>query len=92
MNEYSQWLSANHPDAGIQFAFPIGPTAFHIESFQTPAGRFTGTHCVVSLPDGDQHFYFSDQHPGPPIRIEGPGVSRQQVERSDIRQQSGETA
>ena len=65
-------------------AFPIGPTTFIEEEFETPAGQFHGTHCIVNAPKGDQHFYFSDEHPGPPIRIEGPGVARQQVERSDM--------
>ena len=65
-------------------AFPIGATTFHTETFETPAGRFSGTHCVVAVPAGEMHFYFSGSHAGPPIRIEGPGVSRQQIERSDI--------
>ena len=82
--------SASFEELSDHSAFPIGPTKFHSEAFETPAGRFTGTHCVVLAADGDQHFYFSDQHPGPPIRIEGPGALRQQIERSDVHSEPDE--
>lgn len=81
--------SASFEELSSHSAFPVGSTVFRIEAFETPAGRFTGTHCVVSISGGDQHFYFSDGHPGPPMRIEGPGVLRQQIERSDILREQG---
>ncbi len=73
-------------------AFPVGPSSFSEEDFETPAGRFHGTHVTVAVPDGERHFYFSDDHPGPPIRIEAPGLLRQQVERTDLGPPNGETA
>ena len=76
--------TATFEELSSHSAFPIGPTSFATEEFETPAGRFTGTHCMVATPDGDRHFYFSNRHPGPPMRIEGPGLLRQQVERSDL--------
>lgn len=68
----------------LHSAFPVGPTRFLEEDFETPAGRFHGTHCVVTTLDRKQHFYFSSDHPSPPIKIEGPGFVRQQIERSDL--------
>ena len=64
-------------------AFPIG-TSVSAAAFQTPAGKFVGTKVTVTSPEGDNHFYFSDAHPGPPLIIASPGSVNQQVERSDL--------
>jgi hypothetical protein len=63
-------------------AFPVG-TKLTRETFDTPLGPMAGTHAVVVAPDGDRHFYFADAFPGPPMIIEGPGMVRRQVDRSD---------
>jgi hypothetical protein len=74
--------TASFNDLSSHSAFPVS-TAITRETFDTPFGRLGGTHAVVSGGDGDRHFYFADDFPGPPMIIKGPGLLRRQVERSD---------
>ena len=63
-------------------AFPVGTTVLR-ETFDTPLGALEGTHAIYRADGGEQHFYFADDYPGPPMIIRGPGTQRRQVARSD---------
>ncbi len=76
--------TASFEQLSMHSAFPVGTSEFIETDVETPAGLFRGTECIVATPEGVRRFFFSAAHPGPPIRITGPGFLRQQVERSDM--------